>query len=205
MKKMDKGFTLIELMIVVAIIGILAAVAVPGFMQYIKDSKTSEAKDNIKAIGDGAIAFFEADHVYDAAGMTPKARLYPGTNELGTAYAAATSIQTAGGCATVGMKNSPTATGFATKLNQPPWKHLKFQVTKPFYYQYGYKTTGTDPGDSTFDASAVASLNEEADSGFRIAGTNTGQIGNIIDVTPSGDDAIVAGDSFTSCVATLTN
>ena len=66
---MDKGFTLIELMIVVAIIGILAAVAVPGFMRYIKDSKTSEAKDNMKAIADGALSYFETEHDYDGKGM----------------------------------------------------------------------------------------------------------------------------------------
>ena len=46
----NRGFTLIELMIVVAIIGILAAIAIPNFIKFQAKSKQSEAKTNLKAI-----------------------------------------------------------------------------------------------------------------------------------------------------------
>ena len=55
--KSQKGFTLIELMIVVAIIGILAAIAIPNFLTYQLKSRQSEAKVNLGAIKTSLIAF----------------------------------------------------------------------------------------------------------------------------------------------------
>ena len=57
-----EGFTLIELMIVVAIIGILAAIAIPAFVNYVKRSKTSEAGANLKSLFTGAAAYYEREN-----------------------------------------------------------------------------------------------------------------------------------------------
>ena len=60
----QKGFTLIELMIVVAIIGILAVIAVPNFQKFQARAKQSEAKTNLKGIYTAKVANFQASDTY---------------------------------------------------------------------------------------------------------------------------------------------
>ena len=58
MRKSNKGFTLIELMIVVTIIGILAMVAGPELMKYQVRAKTSEAMQNVAKVAEGARSYY---------------------------------------------------------------------------------------------------------------------------------------------------
>jgi type IV pilus assembly protein PilA len=60
-----KGFTLIELMIVVAIIGILAAIAIPNFLRFQAKSKQSEAKTNLKAIYTAETGYYGENNTYN--------------------------------------------------------------------------------------------------------------------------------------------
>ena len=56
----DAGFTLIEMMIVVAIIGVLASAAIPAFMRYMSKARCVEGIHNVKKIADGVRAYYEA-------------------------------------------------------------------------------------------------------------------------------------------------
>lgn len=70
-RKSKKGFTLIELMIVVAIIGILAAIAIPNFLRFQLKAKSSEGKVNIAAIRTAEEGFNAEFGRYVAAAGSP--------------------------------------------------------------------------------------------------------------------------------------
>ena len=139
------GFTLIELMIVVAIIGILAAVAIPAFMKYIRRSKTTEATMNIRKVFDSSVSYFEAEHAQRDG--TVVAKQFP-------ASSGPTPVANAC-CGQPGDKCKPSPQQWST---DGTWNALNFSVNDPHYYWYSYTAAGTE-GSSAFTAAANGNLN----------------------------------------------
>ncbi len=79
MVQSKKGFTLIELMIVVAIIGVLAAVAIPAYSNYVRKAKLTEVTNAMGAVGSAAIEYYQSRNEMPGA-MTTRAAI---ANSLG--------------------------------------------------------------------------------------------------------------------------
>ena len=108
----------------VAIIGILAAVAIPAFMKYVRRSKTTEATMNIRKIWDSAVAYYESEHA--ASDGSILAKQFPDGMEGSTPVLKC--------CINPGEKCAPNPSIW----NVPSWAALNFSVDDPHYYQYTY-------------------------------------------------------------------
>ena len=134
----DSGFTLVELMVVVAIIGILSAVAIPNFKSYQAKAKTAEAKLQLTSIYQ-AEAALQAD--YDSFAVCLKFAGYSGPSD---ANYYAVGFTGTGGSATV-VANGGTNCANDTGENQIYWfgkKNVGGKIANQTSYLTAIAATG---------------------------------------------------------------
>ena len=146
-----KGFTLIELMIVVAILAILAVVAVPAFIKYMRRAKTTEAIDQLDKIYKSASNYYTAPRVTKGTGAKIDCQ-FPANQGMTPDI---TSKKCCGGAQDTDKDDRCDVD--TTKWTTATWSALNFQMNDQHYFGYSYASAGTLKA-AKFTATANADL-----------------------------------------------